>query len=80
METIILNIIYGILLSSFNVYCWKKLLFYNQKIRFEIKDYGIIILCTLISNISNYIFPQPFKMIVVLLLMIMINFFFVSFL
>lgn len=78
METIILNIIYGILLSSFNVYCWKKLLFYNQKIRFEIKDYGIIILCTLISNISNYIFPQPFKMIVVLLLMIMINFFFVS--
>lgn len=78
METIILNIIYGILLSSFNLYCWKKLLMHNQKVYFDLKDYGIVFLCTFISNISNYIFPQPFKMIVVMLLMIMINFFFVS--
>ena len=78
MIKILLTFFYGIILSIFHVYCWKRLLFYNQTIKFSLNDWLLVIACALISNISMYIFPQPFKIIIVILLMILVNFIFLS--
>lgn len=78
MDTILLNLLYGIMLSSFNIYCWKKLLYPNKKFKITLKDIGLILLFTFISNVSNYIFPQPFRLIIVFTSFIAINYFLVS--
>ena len=78
MDTILLNLLYGVMLSSFNIYCWKKLLYPSKKIKINLQDIGLIIFFTFISNISNYIFPQPFRLIIIFTSFIAINYFFVT--
>ena len=78
MSKIILNLLYGIMLSLFNIYCWKKLLYPNRKFKITIQDIGLIILFTFISNVSNYIFPQPFRLVIIFTSFIAINYFLVS--
>lgn len=78
MDTILLNLLYGVMLSSFNIYCWKKLLYTNKKFKISLQDVGLIILFTFISNVSNYIFPQPFRLIIIFTSFIAINYFFIS--
>lgn len=63
-------------LSFFNLCCWKLLL--NKKIEYNLKSFLEIIICTSVLSFSNYFFPQPFKLFVISLLLVMINYIFVS--
>ena len=78
MENFLLLTFSSFVLSIFHVFCWKKLSIFNQKVKFAFKDYQLIIACTIVTNILNYFFPQPIKIIIILLTLIAINFFFVS--
>ena len=66
------------ILSIFHIYCWKNILTDNNDKKFNKNDYFLILFCTLIICISNILFPQPFRLFMVAVLLIAINFFFIS--
>lgn len=78
MEKFLLLTFSSFVLSIFHVFCWEKLSQFNRDNKFNLKDYKLILSCTVITNIINYVFPQPLKIIIILLTLIAINFFFVS--
>lgn len=67
-----------IILSFFQVYCWKKLLKHYEKYSVSYNDFLMIFIITIVTVVSNVLFPAVLKMLMVSLLLISINFFFLS--
>lgn len=66
------------ILSIFHVYCWKNILTNDVNKKFNKKDCILILLCTLITCIANILFPQPFRLFMIAVSLIAINFFLIS--
>ena len=66
------------LLSIFHVYCWKNLLKEREKYKIDIKNFVLVLLCTFATGISNLLFPQPFRLIIIYVLLMAINYFLIS--
>ena len=68
----ILLFIGDIILSTFSVYCWNKLL-KNEKSLFNKKNYILIAIAALIVNLSSYIFQNPLRIIVVSFMLVLVT-------
>lgn len=75
---ILLMIISTFLLSTYHVYCWKKLSSNHFNKLFDLNYIIAAIFAATTLSISNYLFPQPFRLIIIFLFFIAINYFLVS--
>lgn len=78
METVIINYILGIFLGWFHTYCWKDLLNDEENIHKKKKYLISILLISLILTASNFLLPQQFKIFVISLLLITVNYLLIS--
>ena len=78
MDNVLITIVLSILLAFAHIYCWKQL--FDQPFeKFKNSKYIIILILIILTlDLSNYLFPQPFRMIIITLLLITINYFFIS--
>lgn len=77
MEEIIINIILGIILACFFTYSWRKLLDKSDKLTSPNYLIAIILVATVL-NLSNYLFPQPIRLVIMFVVFTAINYFLIS--
>ncbi len=75
---VLLMLVSTFLLSTYHVYCWKTLSDNNFNKIIDLNYFVVVILATLTLTISNYSFPQPFRLIIIFLFFIAINYIFIS--
>ena len=68
------------ILANYYVYCWHKLKSYtcNEIKGINLKYFLTLILTMVTLNLSSYIFVQPFRLLVIFVLLTAINYFFVK--
>lgn len=71
-------IINTLLVSLFNAYCWKKLSSKHQN-NINKPYYAMIVVFSMLAMyISNYVFSQPIRLIIIFILFIAINYFLIN--
>ena len=78
MENYIALLVNTFLVSVFNTYCWEKLHINKQQEKHKFNYVMITTFSMSATYISTLIFTQPFRLIIVFLLFITINYFLVS--
>lgn len=76
MSKVLLFFVSDFVLANYYVYCWNKL--NKDKIVINRKYILLLLLTVLILDIPSYIFNQPFRLIIIFLLFIAINYFIIS--
>ena len=78
MTEYIVMLINTFLMANFHIYCWKKLQINHSNKIFDLNY--VITLCFSIATIyiSNYVFVQPIKLIIISILLIAINYFLIT--
>lgn len=76
----LLFVICDLILASYYMLCWNKLHSYLNKGIFKISSKMLLtlILTTIVLNTSSYLFVQPFRLLIIFVLLIAINYFLVS--
>lgn len=67
----IISFLGDIIISSFCIYCWNNLLKTNKRL-YDAKNLFLILIMSIIINISSYLFENPLRIAVASLTMIMI--------
>lgn len=78
MTSVLLILFSSFISSIFHVYCWKKLSDSSHKKIFNLNYFVTLIFSTIALCVSNYLFVQPFRLIVIFVLLTAINYFLVS--
>ncbi len=78
MENILMLLLGDFILSNYYVYCWTKLnkKYINEKINYQYVL--LLVLTTIVLNLTSYIFEQPVRLIMIFLLFTTINYFLIS--
>ena len=78
MTSVLLILFSSFISSIFHVYCWKKLSDSSHKRIFNLNYFVTLIFSTIALCVSNCLFVQPFRLIVIFVLLTAINYFLVS--